>query len=166
MMMYGRLYLNYKGVTFMEENNVQSLVNKVICDFLHTGTASGYKEENNTASNTKNTLLKKSISDIDSNKIKTDINDKVYMTDIFNSGETCRLKSYLMELNDTDIQCKLNCEEVYVILEGTLIVNKDNKKIEAKQGDIVSAHSGDCIIFSTPFYAKFLRIVYSNDSSK
>lgn len=149
----------------MEENNVQSLVNKVICDFLHTGTASGYIEEKNiSSSNTENKIFKKLISDVDSNKVKTDINPKVYVTDIFNSGETCNLKCFLMELDDTDIQCKLNCDEIYIVLEGTLIVNKDNKKIEAKKGEIVSVYGGDSIIFSAHFYAKFLRIAYSKNS--
>lgn len=148
----------------MEDNNVQSLVSKVICDFLHTGTASGYKEDKK--SSAENKIFKKLISDIDANKVKTDINPKVYMTDVFNSEETCNLKCFLMELEDTNIQCKLNCDEIYIVLEGTLIVNKDNKKIEAKKGEIVSVYDGDSIIFSTPFYAKFLRIAYSKNFSK
>ena len=135
----------------MEEKNVQSLVNKIICDLLHTGTASGYKEE--IKINKK--MVKKSIADIDSAKTLYDTNDKAYVTDVFNEDERCSLKCLLMELNDTDMQCILGNDEMYIVLEGTLIINHEGKKEEAKQGEIVSVFAGDSITFSTPFYTKF-----------
>ncbi|PTY40402.1 transcriptional regulator [Brachyspira hampsonii] len=135
--------------------NIESIVNKAVCDFLHTGTASGYKLD--ASNNHKKTLVKKSISDIDSNKIKYE--DNSYVTDVFNEYERCHLKCLLMELNNTDMQCVLGYDEMYVVLEGTLIIHYEGRKIEVKNGDIVSVFKGDSVTFSTPFYTKFLRII-------
>lgn len=146
-----------KGVfTIMEDmKNIESIVNKVVCDLLNTGTASGYKlDDSNTH---KKTLVKKSISDIDSNKKKYE--DNSYVTDVFNEYERCHLKCLLMELDNTDMQCVLGYDEIYYVLEGTLIINYEGRKIEAKSGEIVSVFKGDAITFSTPFYTKFLRII-------
>ena len=135
--------------------NIEVLVNKVVCDFLHTGTASGYKAD--TSNNHKKTLVKKSIFDIDSNKNKYE--EASYLTDVFNDDERDNLKCLLMELDNTDMQCVLGYDEIYFVLEGTLIINYEGRKIEAKSGDIISVFKGDAITFSTPFYTKFLRII-------
>ncbi|PCG19005.1 transcriptional regulator [Brachyspira sp. G79] len=142
----------------MENKDIHSIVSETICTFLHTGTASGYKDENN--SNNKK-IIKKNISDI--NKVQSDIDKNVYITDVFNTDERGVLKCLLMELNASSIKCVLNSDEIYIVLEGSLIAESNQNRTEAKQGEIVSALKGDCINFSTPFYAKFLRVVCSNN---
>ena len=142
----------------MEEKDIQAVIAKVINDFMKTGTASG--QSYNSSSNTGGLkVLKRSVSDADANKIKSDINSNVYITDMFTVNESPRLGCGLMELDNTDMQCVLGYDEIYYVLEGTLIINYEGRKIEAKSGEIVSVFKGDAITFSTPFYTKFLRII-------
>ena len=142
----------------MENKDIQSIVSETICTFLHTGTASGYKDKNNSNSRKKK---KKNISDI--NKVQSDIDKNVYITDVFNTDERGALRCLLMELNASSIKCVLNSDEIYIVLEGVLIAESNQNRTEAKQGEIVSVLKGDCVNFSTPFYAKFLRVVCSNN---
>lgn len=147
----------------MEEKDIQSVIVKVINDFMKTGTASG--QSYNSSSNTGGLkVLKRSVIDADANKIKSDINSNVYITDMFTVNESPRLGCGLMELDNTDFPWTLNYDEMDIVLEGTLVIkNPDGTKVEAKQGEVIFIPKGSSIIFSTPFYTKFLYVVYPAD---
>ena len=149
----------------MEDKDIQTVITKVISDFMKTGTVSGRSENsNNTSNNNALKVLKKSISFADSNRIRSDINNKVYITDMFTLDESPRLGCGLMELENTDFPWTLNYDEMDIILEGTLIIkNPDGTQVEAKQGEVVFIPKGTSLVFSTPFYTKFLYIVYPAD---
>lgn len=150
----------------MEEKDIQSVIARVISDFMKTGTAMGNSE--NPSGKTSNSgalkVLKKSVSDADAHRIRSDINNRVYITDMFTLEESPRLGCGLMELENTDFPWTLNYDEMDVILEGTLIIkNPDGSQVEAKQGEVIFIPKGSSIVFSTPFYTKFLYIVYPAD---
>lgn len=150
----------------MEEKDIQSVIVKVINDFMKTGTASGQSDNNPAASSQTGGLrvLKRSVADTDANKLKSDINNNVYITDMFTVEESPRLGCGLMELDNTDFPWTLNYDEMDVVLEGTLIIkNPDGSTVEAKQGEVIFIPKGSSIVFSTPFYTKFLYIVYPAD---
>lgn len=147
----------------MEEKDIQSVIVKVISDFMKTGTASGQSDAIPSQTGGLK-VLKRSVADADSNKIKSDINSNVYITDMFTVEESPRLGCGLMELDNTDFPWTLNYDEMDVVLEGTLVIkNPDGTKVEAKQGEVIFIPKGSSIVFSTPFYTKFLYIVYPAD---
>ena len=150
----------------MEDKDIQSVIARVISDFMKTGTATGNSEtsSNKTFSSGALKVLKKSVSDADSHRIRSDINNRVYITDMFTLEESPRLGCGLMELENTDFPWTLNYDEMDVILEGTLIIkNPDGTQVEAKQGEVIFIPKGTSLVFSTPFYTKFLYIVYPAD---
>ncbi|MEI0532233.1 cupin domain-containing protein [Brachyspira pilosicoli] len=150
----------------MEEKDIQSVIVKVISDFMKTGTASGQTTNASAASSQTGGLrvLKRSVADTDANKLKSDINNNVYITDMFTVEESPRLGCGLMELDNTDFPWTLNYDEMDVVLEGTLVIkNPDGSTVEAKQGEVIFIPKGSSIVFSTPFYTKFLYIVYPAD---
>ena len=150
----------------MEEKDIQSVIVKVISDFMKTGTVAGQGDNVAGASSQTGGLkvLKRSVADTDANKIKSDINNNVYITDMFTVEESPRLGCGLMELDNTDFPWTLNYDEMDVVLEGTLVIkNPDGSTVEAKQGEVIFIPKGSSIVFSTPFYTKFLYIVYPAD---
>ena len=150
----------------MEEKDIQSVIVKVINDFMKTGTASGQSDNNPAAYSQTGGLrvLKRSVADTDANKLKSDINNNVYITDMFTVEESPRLGCGLMELDNTDFPWTLNYDEMDVVLEGTLIIkNPDGSTVEAKQGEVIFIPKGSSIVFSPAFYTKFLYIVYPAD---
>lgn len=148
----------------MEEKDIQSVIVKVINDFMKTGTASGQSDNAAPSQTGGLKVLKRSVADTDANKLKSDINNNVYITDMFTVEESPRLGCGLMELDNTDFPWTLNYDEMDVVLEGTLVIkNPDGSTVEAKQGEVIFIPKGSSIVFSTPFYTKFLYIVYPAD---
>ncbi|MGX8794519.1 cupin domain-containing protein [Fusibacter sp. JL298sf-3] len=86
--------------------------------------------------------------------------DKVGLTDLFSLGESPRLGAGMMELDHTTFDWTLNYDEVDYVIEGTLEIIIDGRKVVGHAGDVIMIPKGSTIQFSTPDFCRFLYVVY------
>lgn len=86
--------------------------------------------------------------------------DVVKLTDLFSLSESPRLGAGVMELDHTTFDWTLNYDEVDYIIEGTLEIIIDGRKVVGKAGDVILIPKGSKIQFSTPDFTRFLYVVY------
>ncbi len=87
-------------------------------------------------------------------------NDNVFLKDIFSLEESPRLGCGIMEMQQSTFDWFLNYDEIDYVIEGTLEVIIDGKKVVANRGEIILIPKGSKIKFSVPKYAKFLYTVF------
>lgn len=86
--------------------------------------------------------------------------DVVKLTDLFSLSESPRLGAGVMELDHTTFDWTLNYDEVDYVIEGTLEIIIDGRKVVGKPGDVILIPKGSKIQFSTPDFTRFLYVVY------
>lgn len=86
--------------------------------------------------------------------------DKVYLKDVFTLEESPRLGCGVMEMEETVFDWTLKYDEIDYIMEGTLEIIIDGRKVVGEQGDIILIPKNTPIKFSCPDHAKFIYIVY------
>ncbi|NMM63793.1 DUF861 domain-containing protein [Clostridium sp. P21] len=89
--------------------------------------------------------------------------DKVYLKDLVTLEESPRLGCGLMEMDKTCFDWTLTYDEVDYVIEGTLEINIDGRKVVGNRGDIIFIPKNSKIQFSVPNYAKFLYVTYPAD---
>ncbi|MDN5341195.1 cupin domain-containing protein [Oceanotoga sp. DSM 15011] len=89
--------------------------------------------------------------------------DQVYLKDILTLEESPRLGAGLMEMKETTFDWTLEYDEVDYIIEGTLEININGKKVKASAGNVIFIPKGSSIQFCVPDYAKFLYVTYPAD---
>lgn len=86
--------------------------------------------------------------------------DKVYLKDVLTLEESPRLGCGLMEMKETCFDWTLKYDEVDYIIEGTLEINIDGRKVVGNAGDIIFIPNNSSIQFCVPNYAKFIYVTY------
>ncbi|MCC0645179.1 MULTISPECIES: cupin domain-containing protein [unclassified Clostridioides] len=100
----------------------------------------------------------------ESNRLDTgNPNDIVYTKDLFTLEESPRLGCGIMEMKETTFDWTLNYDEVDYIIEGTLDILIDGRKITASEGELILIPKGSSIKFSVPNYARFIYVTYPAD---
>ncbi|WP_227834759.1 MULTISPECIES: cupin domain-containing protein [unclassified Clostridioides] len=100
----------------------------------------------------------------ESNRLDTgNPNDIVYTKDLITLEESPRLGCGIMEMKETTFDWTLNYDEVDYIIEGTLDILIDGRKITASEGELILIPKGSSIKFSVPNYARFIYVTYPAD---
>lgn len=100
----------------------------------------------------------------ESNRLDTgNPNDVVYTKDLFTLEESPRLGCGIMEMKETTFDWTLNYDEVDYIIEGTLDILIDGRKVTASEGELILIPKGSSIKFSVPNYARFIYVTYPAD---
>ncbi|SDY67012.1 cupin domain-containing protein [Tindallia californiensis] len=86
--------------------------------------------------------------------------DQVAITDILSLEESPRLGAGIMELKDTSFEWLLTYDEVTYIIEGTLEILIEGRKVVGNAGDVIFIPKGSKIHFSTPHHTRFLYVAY------
>lgn len=86
--------------------------------------------------------------------------DKVFLTDIFSLEESPRLGAGIMEMENTTFDWTLTYDEVDYVIEGTLEIIIDGRKVVGNKGDVILIPKNTKIQFSTPNFARFMYVVY------
>ncbi|MGL6064115.1 MAG: cupin domain-containing protein [Fusobacteriaceae bacterium] len=86
--------------------------------------------------------------------------DQVFVSDLYTLEESPRIGAGLMEMKETTFDWTLKYDEVDYIIEGTLEIIIDGRKIIGNKGDVILIPKNTAIKFSVPNYAKFLYVVY------
>lgn len=86
--------------------------------------------------------------------------DQVFLKDIFSLEESPRIGAGLMEMKETTFDWTLTYDEIDYIIEGTLEIDIDGRRVVGHAGDVILIPKNTKIKFSVPEYAKFLYVVY------
>lgn len=100
----------------------------------------------------------------ESNRLDTgNPKDVVYTKDLFTLEESPRLGCGMMEMKETTFDWTLNYDEIDYVIEGTLDIIIDGRKVSASEGEIVFIPKGTKIQFSVKDFARFLYVTYPAD---
>ena len=86
--------------------------------------------------------------------------DKVWLTDLYSLEESPRLGAGIMEMDATSFDWTLNYDEVDYVIEGTLEIIVDGRRIVGNAGDVLLIPKGTKIQFSSPGFCRFMYVVY------
>ncbi len=86
--------------------------------------------------------------------------DQVYLKDIFSVEESPRLGAGMMEMTESTFDWTLTYDEIDYIIEGTLEIDIDGRRVVGHAGDVILIPKNTKIKFSAPNHAKFLYVVY------
>lgn len=85
-------------------------------------------------------------------------NDKVFYQEIINADDGCSMNAGFITIEGCTFNWETTCEELYYVVDGTLIVTVDGKVYTAHPGDSVFFPKGAKLAFGSPdkmkaFYA-------------
>lgn len=86
--------------------------------------------------------------------------DKVLLKDVVTLEESPRLGCGIMEMEETSFAWTLKYDEIDYIIEGTLEIDIDGRKVVGNKGDIILIPKNSSINFTVPNYAKFMYVTY------
>ena len=86
--------------------------------------------------------------------------DKVFLTDVFTIEESGKLSCGIMEMEESTFDWTLNYDEIDYIIDGTLEIIVDGRKVTGNKGDVILIPKGTKIKFSAPNFARFLYVIY------
>ncbi len=89
--------------------------------------------------------------------------DVVYTHDLFSLSESPRLGCGIMEMEQTTFDWTLNYDEIDYVMEGSLAIIKNGKRVTAGPGELILIPKGSVIQFSVPQKARFLYVTYPAD---
>ena len=87
-------------------------------------------------------------------------NGRVRLKDMVSLEESPRLGFGVMEMDTTSFKWTLNYDEVDYIIDGTLEIVIDGRKVVGNPGDTLFIPAGSTIEFSAPGFTRFLYVVY------
>ncbi|UQZ90751.1 ethanolamine utilization protein [Deltaproteobacteria bacterium Smac51] len=87
-------------------------------------------------------------------------NGKVRLKDMVSLEESPRMGFGVMEMDRTTFKWTLNYDEVDYIIDGTLEIIIDGRKVVGNPGDTMFIPAGSTIEFSAPGFTRFLYVVY------
>ncbi|MGL4730291.1 MAG: cupin domain-containing protein [Clostridium sp.] len=86
--------------------------------------------------------------------------DQVYLKDVVTLEESPRLGCGIMEMKETSFAWTLKYDEVDYIIDGTLEIDINGKKIVGNKGDIIYIPADSSIHFTVPNEARFMYVTY------
>ncbi len=86
--------------------------------------------------------------------------DSVFLKDVVTLEESPRLGCGLMEMKETCFHWTLKYDEIDYVIDGTLEINIDGRKVVVNQGEVIFIPKNSHIEFSVPNYAKFMYVTY------
>lgn len=86
--------------------------------------------------------------------------DEVYLKDVLSLEESPRLGCGIMEMKESSFDWTLKYDEIDYVIDGTLEIIIDNRKVVGNKGDIVLIPKNTPIKFSTPDSCRFMYVVY------
>ncbi len=86
--------------------------------------------------------------------------DRVFLKDVLTVEESPRLGCGIMEMEETSFEWTLTYDEVDYVIEGTLEIIVEGRKVTANAGEVIFIPKDTKIHFSTPNKTRFLYVVY------
>lgn len=143
----------------MDKKELESLVRKIILEIAGEGGAASFEKTVDPSGVLSVTLPTVKPAPFDTGKK----GDKVYLTDVVTLQESPRLGCGVMEMVESAFDWTLRYDEVDYIIEGTLEILIDGRKVTGKKGDMIFIPANSSITFSAPSFARFLYVTYPAD---
>lgn len=89
--------------------------------------------------------------------------DKVLLSDVVTLDESPRLGCGVMEMEETTFDWTLKYDEIDYVIDGTLEIVIDGRKVVGNKGDIIFIPKDTSIQFSVPEFARFVYVTYPAD---
>ncbi|WP_207707390.1 cupin domain-containing protein [Crassaminicella thermophila] len=86
--------------------------------------------------------------------------DQVYLKDILTLDESPRLGCGIMEMKKSKFDWVLNYDEIDYVIDGTLEIVIEDRRVVGNKGDIIMIPKGTPIQFCVPDYARFMYVTY------
>ena len=86
--------------------------------------------------------------------------DRVYLKDMLALDENRNLACGFMEMEESEFDWTLNYDEVDYVIEGTLEIKTEGRKVTGNAGDVIMIPKGSSISFSAPSHVKFFYVTY------
>lgn len=86
--------------------------------------------------------------------------DKVLLKDIVTLEESPRLGIGIMEMQESSFAWTLKYDEVDYVIDGTLEIDIDGRKVSGNKGDIIFIPKNSSIHFTVPNFARFIYVTY------
>lgn len=86
--------------------------------------------------------------------------NRVRLLDLVTDKHCSTIGAGVMEMEDCSFPWTLNYDEIDIVLEGTLEITCEGKKVVGKAGDIILIPKGSSIYFGTPDRVRFYYAVY------
>ncbi|NOH16471.1 cupin domain-containing protein [Clostridium cochlearium] len=143
----------------LNEKLIEEIVRKIITEKL------GQRASENTPKFEKN-VDKSGVISIKTETVKPEKfdtgkeGDKVYLKDVVTLEESPRLGCGIMEMDKTSFAWTLKYDEVDYIIDGTLEIDIDGRKVTGNKGDIIYIPRDSSIHFTVPNYARFMYVTY------
>ncbi|WP_425449516.1 cupin domain-containing protein [Dethiothermospora halolimnae] len=86
--------------------------------------------------------------------------DQVYLKNVLTLDESPRLGCGVMEMKESTFDWTLKYDEICYVIDGTLEIVIEDRKVVNKKGDMVLIPKGTSIKFSAPGECRFIYVVY------
>lgn len=86
--------------------------------------------------------------------------DKVWLRDLLSLEESPRLGCGVMEMDHTEFEWTLSYDEVNTVIEGTLDILVEGRRVRATAGQVIFIPKNTKIKFSTPDKARWMYVCY------
>ncbi|MDR1297619.1 MAG: cupin domain-containing protein [Deltaproteobacteria bacterium] len=139
----------------VDRKELESLVRKIIAEYMAAGTTPPWK-----------TVDPSGIMSVRTAQVRPEPfdtgkeGDKVFLKDVSELSESPRLGFGVMEMDRSVFKWTLNYDEVDYIIEGTLEILIDGRKVVGNAGDVVFIPARTTIEFSAPGFVRFFYCVY------
>ena len=89
--------------------------------------------------------------------------DQVLLKDVVSLEESPRLGCGVMEMTETTFDWTLKYDEIDYVIDGTLEIVIDGRKVVGNKGDLILIPKDTSIQFSVPEFARFVYVTYPAD---
>ncbi len=76
--------------------------------------------------------------------------DKVFYNELVNADDGSKINAGFITIDNCDFPWVTECQEMYYVVEGTLVLTKGGKKFTATAGDVVFFECGTELTFASP----------------
>lgn len=143
----------------MDKNELESMVRKIILEM-----APGLSGETFEKRKDRSGILSVSLPTVRPMPFDTGKEgDQVSLTDVLTLEESPRLGCGIMEMEESSFDWTLRYDEVDYVIDGTLEVLIEGRKVVGRRGDMIFIPADSSITFSAPCFARFLYVTYPAD---
>ena len=145
----------------MERKELKALVRKLILEIVNEAPQEGELFEKRVDPSG---VLSVKLNTVKPEKFNTGKeDDDVRLSDVVTLKESPRLGCGVMEMEESAFDWTLRYDEIDYVIEGTLEILVDGRKVMGNKGDMIFVPANSSITFSAPCFARFLYVTYPAD---
>jgi ethanolamine utilization protein EutQ len=84
----------------------------------------------------------------------------VRLKDVITASDGSSMAAGLMALEEGEFPWTLTYDEIDIVLEGELVIKRDDVSVHGKAGDVIFIPKGSSITFGTPQHVRFIYVAF------